>query len=661
LSKTPTYNKSISLKDDSKKETSVFRAGNVDELVSGLFDSPEVTNLQKLYLKLFYRFEKARLIAHKEIGREGISPKYKYRTFEDIFNLCRNIGSALVGKGIIEAATRIKRDDMRLVGICSENREEWFETDIICALYGLASVPIDPNIEEKKLKDLFDIIDLSIIFCSSGPALKIIANRKEYPSLKTIICFDEVPHELHTELEGDELKIYQWSELQRFTGREVMFPYILSDAVYTIIFDYNELGAFKGTLITHENMIASIAGFLDQDNDYIQGMSLTDSYLSYIPLTEIFERTMLHCLATKGAHISFYSKGDENLMEALRCFKPSFFIGFQRTYRDFYFSILQEIEKEKGDKSDSIMAKIKAKMEKLQKKGSYHEIFFDNVQFDAYKSMVGGRLKCCFSIGGPLSPFVADFLKVCLSVPICEAYGRVETCGFAAVQIPTDTAPGRVGAILPNVEFTLVDYGKLGFTTNNKFSLRRTPRGEIWLGQSTKFRGYYKEEKSQTWLKTGDIGQINSDGTLSILGQKDTIFRLANDEPIFPEKVEEIYRGCRHVNDIFIYGENMEELVAIINPHKSSVEKWARDLDLKGDFSEICGSKFIRDLMLVEIEKFAKEVKLEKSFFIKNVHLEPHSFSSLGLYDSHMHLNRSKMVQHYAKKIHYLYQEKNPL
>lgn len=142
---------------------------------------------------------------------------------------------------------------------------------------------------------------------------------------------------------------------------------------------------------------------------------------------------------------------------------------------------------------------------------------------------MGGRVRLVMSGGAPLSPDTHELIKTCLCVQVIQGYGLTETCSAATVMDMHDASLGRVGAPATNVDIRLINWEEGHY----RISDRPHPRGEICVGGANVSPGYYKnpektrddffDESDRRWFKTGDIGEIHSDGSIKIIGEDNVV------------------------------------------------------------------------------------------------------------------------------------------
>ncbi|KAL4568526.1 hypothetical protein LXL04_024140 [Taraxacum kok-saghyz] len=160
-------------------------------------------------------------------------------------------------------------------------------------------------------------------------------------------------------------------------------------------------------------------------------------------------------------------------------------------------------------------------------------------------------------------------------------------------------------------------------------ALGTTPHGEILLCGKSLFSEYYKREDLikevlvDGWFHTGDIGEWQPDGSMKIIDRKKNMFKLSQGEYVSVENLETIFSLVPSIDSIWVYGNSFESfLVAVVNPNKESLEQWAVENGVSGDFSTICENPKTNAYILGELLRIAKEKKLTGFEIVKAVHID---------------------------------------
>ena len=171
---------------------------------------------------------------------------------------------------------------------------------------------------------------------------------------------------------------------------------------------------------------------------------------------------------------------------------------------------------------------VNSKMTSLKTGAGLTHGFYDKVVFKKMKNLLGGKVRMMITGSAPISGEVLDFLKICFSCDICEGYGMTATCAGSCVTFPGDPETGIVGGPLNNVKIRLRDIPEMGYLHTND-----PPKGEICFWGPSIMKGYFrnpektKEAFHNDWLLSGDVGQINPNGSIKIVDRAKNIFKLS--------------------------------------------------------------------------------------------------------------------------------------
>lgn len=184
---------------------------------------------------------------------------------------------------------------------------------------------------------------------------------------------------------------------------------------------------------------------------------------------------------------------------------------------------------------------METKLYNLRNGGGVRHWLFDKLVFQKTRDIIGGEMRAIITGSAPISPDVLEFLKICFMTDIHNGYGMTEGCGASTCAKQYDVTSGHVGGPMQSTKIRLRDLPDMGYTSAD------TPRrGEICFRGGTISEGYFdNEEKTNEqfvdgWLLSGDVGQIDEHGKITIIDRVKNIFKLANGEYVAPEKVENV-------------------------------------------------------------------------------------------------------------------------
>ena len=275
------------------------------------------------------------------------------------------------------------------------------------------------------------------------------------------------------------------------------------------------------------------------------------------------------------------------------------------------------------------------------------------------RNVLGGRVRFMVSGGAPLSVEVKNFLTVVFSAPIFEAYGLTECAGCLTCTAYWDRQGGHVGGVLPCCRMQLRDVPGLGCYTDSS-----TPTGEIFIKGNSVFKGYFKNPRETTkvlddegWLKVGDVGILNKNGSIKIVDRVTEMKKLQNGQFISPQKLENIYANAPLVNQICIdINSNYNFLVAVISVVEEKMLQFADVNGLECTLQELVKLQDVEYGVLKQLERAANMNKLDNIEKIMRVYLtsEPFTYKN-GLLTNTQKMRRTEIKSRYKKEIENLY------
>ena len=366
-------------------------------------------------------------------------------------------------------------------------------------------------------------------------------------------------------------------------------------ALASIVFTSGSTGAPKGVMLSHGNFAAEVAML-----SRVFSLGADDVVLSLLPLHHAFEFTcgMLLPLAS-GATIVYPLEVDaKTLSRTLADVRPTALIGVPAVWEAVHRRIVDEVEG-RGPFFHAAFDNLRDLNRRLDANSGLN---FGSIVFRQVHSALGGRLRLAVSGGSALPHRVAEFFND-IGIPLLEGYGLTEAAPVLSVARPDE--PLRVGAVgrpLNGVEIKLMPAtGSIG---------------EIVAHGPNVMQGYYRNEAATAevlrdgWLHTGDLGRLDDDGRLYIVGRAKEVIVDSGGNNIYIEELEEIYGRSEYVKEMAVVGLKVgqgEQVAALVVPAYARGEsRRAVEDRLRTDFDkvarELSAHKRIRILRFTDAE-----------------------------------------------------------
>ncbi|KAH8490919.1 hypothetical protein H0E87_023159 [Populus deltoides] len=616
------------------------------KIVTRFHDHPEIETLHDNFVHAVKTFGDYKYLGTR-VQADGMIGEYTWMTYGEAGAAREAIGSALRFHGLQKGAC---------IGLYFINRPEWLIVDHACTAYSYISVPLYDTLGPDAVKYVVNHADVQAIFCVPETLNTLLSFISEIPSVRLIVVVGGVDEHLPSLPLASGVKLISYTKLFS-EGRISLQPFIppKPEDVATICYTSGTTGTPKGVVLTHNNLISSVAGFCMAIK-----FNPADIYISYLPLAHIYERSNQIVSVYYGVAVGFYQGDNLKLLDDLSALRPTIFCSVPRLYNRIYDGIINAVKSSGVLKERLFRAAYNSKKQALMS-GRNPSPMWDRLVFNKIKEKLGGRVRFMGSGASPLSPDVMDFLRVCFGCQVLEGYGMTETsCVISSVD-QGDNLSGHVGSPNPACEIKLVDVPEMNYTSEDQ----PHPRGEICVRGPTIFQGYYKAEVQMRevidddgWLHTGDIGLWLPGGRLKIIDRKKNIFKLAQGEYIAPEKVENVYTKCRFVSQCFIYGDSFNSsLVAVVAVEPDVLRDWAVSEGIKyDDLGQLCNDPRARAAVLADMDLVGKEAQLRGFEFAKAVTLVPEPFTmENGLLTPTFKVKRPQAKEYFAKAISNMY------
>jgi len=476
------------------------------------------------------------------------------------------ISSTEIYRGVVSIARTLESWGVRKgdrVAILSENRPEWTITDFAVLSHGAITVPIYATQTAEQTAFILNNSGARVIAVSTKNQLEKVLSIQRQTPVERIIVMDNVMDAVETAhaVQMQELMLRGPADFDpEFDARSQS---ILPDDLATIIYTSGTTGTPKGAMLTHGNMASNISCSMEAFGFGTKG----EVSVSFLPLSHVTARHVDFALLYRGVVLA-YCPDIAQLAKALTEVQPAIFIGVPRVYEKIR---RQVIGKTAGFPKSAVYRWALAvgrahRAETLAgtQPATLAWKIADRLLFSKVRAGMGGKAEEFISGGAPLGLELAEWFAD-IGIPIHEGYGLTETSPVIAVNTPAAHKLGTVGKPLANVEVRIADDGEV---------LARGP---------SVFKGYWNRPEETRdafvdgWFKTGDIGQLDSEGFLSITDRKKDLIKTSGGKFIAPQPIENSLKVNPLIGTAVVFGDRRKFPAVLIAPHFPALEDWARE------------------------------------------------------------------------------------
>ena len=542
-----------------------------------------------------------------------VAGTYRATSYRDYAAQVRRAARALIALGVPVGGTTV---------ILGYNRPEWAIMDLATMSAGGAPAGIYTTCSATEVRYITHHVEAKVALVENARQWeKIEKEIDNLPLLEHVVLMDGAPRIVHP-------KVLSWEEFlergdsvadERLQERlDALQPTGLATFIYTS----GTTGPPKGVMLSHENL----AWTSEAARDLVSGTS-SDVSLSYLPLSHIAEQVFtLHGPITMGS-VVYFAESIDKVPENLKEVQPTIFFGVPRIWEKFHAGIAQKLadaptlRKRIAEGAAQI-----GKAYNLEKNAGRTPSFLleqahrvaDKLVYSKLKQAIGlGRARVLVSGAAPIAREVLEFFFG-LDILVHEVYGQSEDTGPTTFNHVGKLRLGTVGQKMPGVEVKIAD------------------DGEILVRGPNVFLGYYKEPEATReclidgWLYSGDLGQFDRDGYLSITGRKKEIIITAGGKNIAPKNIEAALRNHPLIAEAVVIGDRRKYLTALVTLEPEATKRFLQDRGLAGlphTMAEVTAEvqKAVDDVNseLARVETVKKFHILEKPFSIETGELTP--------------------------------------
>lgn len=459
------------------------------------------------------------------------------------------------------------------VTILGFNRPEWVILDLAAMMAGGVAAGIYTTNSPHEVKYIVEHCEASLILLEDESQLdKIRQVREDLDNLKHVVMMKGNP---------DFSDAFSW---EAFMAKgdgvkdEVIDECIgglKEEQLATLIYTSGTTGPPKGVMLSHLNLAwtaKQAAGLLN--------LTPSDSTLSYLPLSHIAEQAFtIHTAITVGYQV-YYAESGLKVADNLKEVQPTLVFGVPRVWERFYNGLTQRLGEAEGFKAtvaewaQRIGREHMALLNRSKTPGAMLGLQYklaDRLFYSKVKEAIGlSNLRYGITGAAPIAKEILEFFSG-LDVPIFEIYGQSEDTGPTTTNRPGATKYGTVGQAWPGTEVKIAEDGEILVRGNNVFM------------------GYFKDQEATDadlvdgWLHSGDLGQFDDEGYLSIIGRKKEIIITSGGKNIAPKNIEAALKNIPLVADAVVIGEQRRYIAALVSLEPEATAKFAAEHGLTNE------------------------------------------------------------------------------
>lgn len=449
------------------------------------------------------------------------------------------------------------------VALMSRTRYEWTLVDFALLTVGAIVVPIYETSSADQIQWILQDSGAVAAVVEDAEMVKAVSSvRESCPKLRDVWQIDAGHLDELAEGAGEI------SDAELRARRDALD----SEAVATIIYTSGTTGRPKGCVLTHGNFLFLTQNAMARMNALFIGDN--NGTLLFLPLAHVFARLIQYVTVASGAPLGHTTI--TTLVDDLGTYRPTFLLAVPRVFEKVYNSSEQRAEAYgKGKIFRAAADTAVAYSEATNTNGHVgpalrlKHAMFDKLVYAKLREAFGGQLRYSISGGAPLSTRMAHFYNG-VGLPVLEGYGLTETTAPASVNPPDRLKIGTVGPACPGVGLKIAD------------------DGEVLVKGINVFREYLNdpavtaEVKIDGWFRTGDLGELDDDGYLSITGRKKDLLITAGGKNVSPARLEDALRSHALVAEAVVVGDGQPFIAALLTLDDEMLPGWAKSNGLEG-------------------------------------------------------------------------------
>jgi len=532
-----------------------------------------------------------------------------------------------VAKGLI--AHGVARGDR--VAIMAKTRYEWTILDFAIIYCGGITVPIYETSSAEQVRWILSD-SASVLLVVESPHLAELSESVRPSTCREILTIteDAIPALV---LAGKDVPDSGVDERINSLGPEDLM---------TLIYTSGTTGNPKGVTFTHGNFISECSNVVLYAR--VEFLKPGGSTLLFLPIAHVFGRMIQFGAIHAGLHLAHC--GDINrLPQDLATFKPTLVLAVPRIFEKVYNSAENKAHEAGKSKIFKKAVDTAVAYSEALDSGTFSiksralHLIFDRLVYSKIRTGLGGKVDAAISGGAPLSPRLGHFFRGA-GINILEGYGLTETTAASSLNVRSAQKIGSVGRPIPGTRIKIA------------------PDGEVLVKGAVVMKGYWQNEAATRecmtddgYFKTGDLGTIDDEGYLSIVGRKKEIIVTSGGKNVAPEVLEDRLRSHPLISQCMVVGDNKPFIAALITLDLDSIKSWSKSNKKAGaSLAELTKDPALIDVIQTAVDEANKVVSRAES--IRKFTILPQDFTIAdGQLTAKLSVKRHVVNQQFAQEI----------
>lgn len=569
-------------------------------------------------------------LAHKD----GLN--WVYYSTEDFISMTDQVSAGLLDLGLSCGD--------KVAIITPTGCPEWCFLDFGVLQIGVVVVPIHASSPPEHIQLILKEADVKYCFVADRELFQLVSQLK--PSLPklleifTIAILPDLPS-FQQVLTAPTAKHYEIFQSLKASIHE--------NDLATIIYTSGTQGEPKGVMLSHKNIVSNVKAILA-----LTPINCDKRVLSFLPLSHVFERTILYTYLAAGASV-YFTGHRTNILERMREIRPHYCAAVPRILEKMHDLLL-----ERAMTAPWVIRRIiywsinlgeRYPGRRKMAPGYWLKLrLADVLVFRWWRNFTGGRLEGIVVGSAVLQPRLSKLFSAA-GVEVREGYGLTETAPVVSFNRfePGGVRFGTVGIPLPGVAVKIDDPDQDG-------------QGEILVKGPNVMLGYYKREEETKaqftedgWFRTGDIGRIQHKHFLQITDRKKNIFKTSSGKYVAPQLLENLLKSSEFIEQCMITGSGRSFVAALIIPSFAALKRWCTEKKVHWTAPQymVLNLKVIQ-LFEQEIDQINQSLPSDQR--VRKFHLLHQEWSEdSGELTLTLKIKRKTILEKYQKEINLMY------